>query len=271
MSIRYLCLLAIVLVLTMALPPVVRSQTEEGIPSPQDTSSQSDESKRPAVQRERIEYKSEGRRDPFQPLIEEEDEEEEELPLLKIEEAVLVGIMKGPTGTLALVTDAEERTYVLRQGARIKNGYLSRVGADVAVFHIAKYGRFRTVELELKSEKRAESFEQGVLRTIPRHSPPNLGQPAAPVPVESQRSVPDGSKYTLQVAAFRQEAQAQRLQRWMRERGYQMRIEEADVPESGRWYRVRYGAYDTYDAVRIMAEDLRQRFEFYCWIVPIDS
>lgn len=268
MSIRYIRLL---ILLALALPVAAGSQTAQGNASPQDTASQSDEPKRPSVRREQIEYQSQGRRDPFQPLIEEKDEGEEELPLLKIEDAVLVGIMKGPTGAMALVKDAEQRTYVLHEGSKIKNGYLSRVKSDAAIFHINKYGRFRTVELELKSEKKAESFEQGVLRTVPRTVPSAAGEPLAPVRNAYQQSVPEGLKYTLQVAAFRQESQARRLQRWLGERGCQVRIEEADIPESGRWYRVRYGAYDTYDAVRIMAEDLRQRFAFYCWVVPIDS
>lgn len=243
--------------------------------SSQDTTVQRDslETERPKVIREKAKYKSEGRRDPFQPLFEKEKEEEEELPLLEVEEATLVGIMRGPGGGLALVRDSDRRTYVLREGSKIKNGYLRRVKSDMAIFNITKYGRYRKVELELKSEKRAQSFQQGVLETTPKpkakpiiHKP--TPQPSLP---ESVRPVPSNGKYTLQIAAFRKEDDAKRLQQWLRERGFEVRIEAISIPESGLWYRVRYGMYESYDGVKTMAETFRERFDFYCWIVPLDS
>jgi len=39
----------------------------------------------------------------------------------------------------------------------------------------------------------------------------------------------------------------------------------------GRTYALRYGVYGTYNSVKEMAESFRKRFDFYCWIVPIDS
>lgn len=248
-------------------------QTQSLRSSAHDTTTQwAEEEKRPRVTRERVEYKSRGR-DPFSPLFEKK-EEEEELPLLEVEGATLVGVMTGENGGLVLVQDTEGRTYVLRQGTRIKNGYLRRIRSHVAVFNVAKYGRYRKVELELKSEKRAESFERGVIeiaqkpKVVPK---PQLKPPLKPP--EGLRAVKASadSKFTLQVAAFRRKEDARRLQQWLQGRGYETRIEVANLPESGQWYRVRHGVYETYGTGKEVAESFRKRFDFYCWIVPIDS
>ena len=250
-------------------------QTQPSGSSSHDTTAQSaDTEEKPTVTREKIKYRSEGRKDPFQPLFEEK-EEEEELPPLEVEGATLVGVMTGQNGGLVLVRDTEGRTYVLRKGARIKNGYLRRIRSDAAIFNVAKYGRYRKVELELKSEKRADSFEKGVIEVRPKPKPV-----AQKPPVEPPEKSPEGlvavnpspdSKFTLQVAAFRREEDAQRLQQWLRGRGYETRIEAVTLPESGQWYRIRCGVYESYNTVKEMAESFRERFDFYCWIVPIDS
>ena len=253
---------------------VTYCQAQPSSSSSHDTTAQMDEKeKRPTVIRAKIESRS-GGRDPFSPLFEKK-EEEEELPTLEVEGATLVGIMTGQNGGLALVQDTEGRTYVLRKGARVKNGYLRRIRSDVAVFNVAKYGRYRKVELELKSEKRAESFERGVIETAPQPKPvaqkPQFRAPEKPPQgLVAVKASPD-SRYTLQVAAFRHEEDAQRLQQWLRGRGYETRIEAVTIPESGHWYRIRYGVYGTYNSVKEMAESFRKRFDFYCWIVPIDS
>ena len=242
-----------------------------------DTTARSDtlEARRPKVIREKIEYQSGGRRDPFKPLFEEEKKQEDEMPLLQIDDATLVGIMLGSGGGLALVRDAEGRTYVLREGSKIKNGYLRRIQSDKVIFNVSKYERYRRVELELQSEKRAESFKQGVLQAAPKTKPKpkpairtHVPQPSQP---EGIRPVPSNGQYTLQIAAFRKENDAQRLQHWMKERGFETRIEAVTIPESGLWYRIRYGTYQSYDDVKQMAGTFRERFDFYCWIVPLDS
>ena len=250
-------------------------QAQPSSSSSHDTTAQkAEEEERPAVTREKIKYSSNGRKDPFLPLFEKK-EEEEELPPLNVEGAALVGIMAGQNGGLALVRDTEGRTYVLRKGARVKNGYLRRIRSDAAIFNVAKYGRYRKVELELKSEKRADSFEKGVIEIRPKPKPVAQKSPVNPPakPPEGLMDVPlsADSKFTLQVAAFRQEEEAQRMQQWLWGRGYETRIETVTHPESGRWFRVRYGVYETYDTVKEVAESFRERFDFYCWIVPIDS
>lgn len=241
-------------------------QTEATAASSPDTVSQVDEQeRRPTVRREKVEYRSRGKRDPFLPLFE---EEKEELPPLQVEGAALVGIMMGSEERLALVQDGEGRTYVLGEGARVKNGYLRGVRADRAIFDVAKYGRYRRVELELESAKRAEGFGKGVLERAPQARPVvQKVPPKVEVAVRGEGI----SKFTLQLAAFRGENDAKRLQQWLREKGYQTRIEAVNIPESGLWYRVRFGVYETYEAVKEMAETFRRRFNFYCWIVPIDS
>ena len=254
----------------------VQGQTQVEESSAQDTVSQTgDTEEPPVVTREKIQYHSGGKKDPFKPLYEAE-EEQEELPPLHTEGATVAGIMLGPEGRLALIRDTEGRTYVLGEGAKVKNGYLRKVKTDGVIFNIIKYGRYRKVELELKSAKKAKEFDEGVARTAHETTPvrpkPKATQPAVrPVEVHIPPEQMKGSKFTLQVAAFRKENDAKRLQQWLRERKYETRIESVTIPESGLWYRVRLGTYDTYPAVKKMAETFRERFDFYCWIVPIDS
>ena len=252
-------------------------QTQPEGSSTQDTVSRAgDSEEQPAVTREKVEYRSHGRKDPFKPLFEKEEEEEEELPPLRVDGATVAGIMVGPEGRLALIRDTDGRTYVLGEGAKVKNGYLRRVKTDAVIFNIAKYGRYRKVELELKSAKKAHEFEKSVSRTA-RETKPVQPKPKVikstvePVQVHIPPEQMKGSKFTLQVAAFRMESDAHRLQQWLRERGYETRIETVTIPESGLWYRIRFGTYDTYNAVKEIAETFRERFDFYCWIVPIDS
>ncbi|UCE18368.1 MAG: SPOR domain-containing protein [Gemmatimonadota bacterium] len=260
-------------------------QTQPEGSSAQDTvSREQDIETPPTVTREKIEYRSQGRKDPFKPLV--ETEEEEELPPLQVDGATVSGIMLGSEGRLALIRDGDGRTYVLGEGAKVKNGYLRRITTDTVIFNVVKYGRYRRVELELKSAKKAQEFEQSVARTARQTKPaqpkPAQPKPAQPKPEVTQAQVkppkvdvpPEqmkGSTFTLQVAAYRLESDAKRLQQWLRERGYETRIESITIPESGLWYRVRFGVYDTYEAVKEMAKTFRERFDFYCWVVPIDS
>ena len=266
---------------------VAQGQTQPEESSSQDTVSRAGEIEVPAtVTRERIEYSSEGRKDPFRPLFETEKEQEEELPLLRVDGATVAGIMVGPAGRLGLIRDSDGRTYVLGEGAKVKNGYLRQIKKDRVIFHVAKYGRYRRVEMELKSATRAQEFERGVARNArgvksvqkqPKVNKLKVTQPQVPQPkVEPVKvHVPPeqmkGSKFTLQVAAFKKESDAERLHQWLKERGFGTRIESVTIPESGLWYRVRFGMYDTYNDVKEMAETFRERFDFYCWIVPLDS
>jgi hypothetical protein len=95
-------------------------------------------------------------RDPFESLIGEKKKGTEEFgqqKLLDIETARLVGILESTSGkNRALVEDLDGYGYILKQGDRIKKGYVSKIYSDKALFQIFEYGWSRAQALHLDNE-----------------------------------------------------------------------------------------------------------------------
>ena len=69
---------------------------------------------------------------------------------------------------------------------------------------------------------------------------------------------PDGN-FTLQLSAFQDRAEADRLAASLRDKGYAPFIVEAVIPAKGTWYRVRMGRFPTRDAAgRYLADFKRE-------------
>lgn len=80
-----------------------------------------------------------------------------------------------------------------------------------------------------------------------------------------------GVRFAVQIAAFRANPKAQGLKTMLQGRGYAAYVVEADIPESGHYYRVRVGPFGTSGEARDVALNLKSRFaeelsDF--WIVP---
>ncbi len=77
--------------------------------------------------------------------------------------------------------------------------------------------------------------------------------------------------FLVQVASFRPRPKAEGLQRVLQEAGYPVQLVEANIPGSGRYYRVRVGPFATEEGAREAASNLRSRFPQRIptvWIVP---
>lgn len=94
------------------------------------------------------------------------------------------------------------------------------------------------------------------LPTAARHDP----MVAAAIPDErSTEPAPAGAEgeYSLQVISYDQSAPARSFAEGLRARGHRAFVTQADVPERGRYYRVRIGPFET----RPEAEIYRRQFE----------
>ncbi len=86
-------------------------------------------------------------RDPFEPPDVEGDS------LLVPQQAVLVGVVENDAGErFALLTDGE-RNFILREGDRVVQGRVARVGKDFVVFAIYEYWIARTYRVKLSREE----------------------------------------------------------------------------------------------------------------------
>ncbi|MEO0254859.1 MAG: pilus assembly protein PilP [candidate division WOR-3 bacterium] len=97
-------------------------------------------------------YDPGNRRDPFLSLVgkgyKRTQEEVVDLSNLK-----LVGIMKGPKGNVALFEAPDGRSYTIRQGDAVRNGYVKDIRDKEVIVEITAYGVPITVKYELKREK----------------------------------------------------------------------------------------------------------------------
>jgi hypothetical protein len=98
-----------------------------------------------------IRYHSEGRRDPFSPLVGKDrfagNKKRRAVPAA--EQLRLVGIMRSLAGNKALLEDGEGNGYILAPGERVRNGYLVSVSENKVLFQVTEYGWTKTVAMEL--------------------------------------------------------------------------------------------------------------------------
>lgn len=82
----------------------------------------------------------------------------------------------------------------------------------------------------------------------------SLPQPEEPI---ERGSVGSEGEYILQVVSYRTEEEAEDFARALRDKGHDTYVEEADIEDRGRFYRVRIGPFETRGA----ALRYRHRFE----------
>jgi hypothetical protein len=102
-----------------------------------------------------IKYKPGISRDPFATLI--DDTRQNDGPMQRktpdVETLRLVGVLESTGGkNRALLEDIDGYGYILKQGDKVKKGYVSRIDANKAYFQLFEYGWNRTVALELGEE-----------------------------------------------------------------------------------------------------------------------
>jgi hypothetical protein len=79
------------------------------------------------------------RRDPFESLIGRQNKAPQNLPPgklgLQVSTLRLDGIVRGPNGMIAVVSNPQSRTYFLREGDRLYDGSVEKISMDGVSFH----------------------------------------------------------------------------------------------------------------------------------------
>ncbi len=96
---------------------------------------------------------------------------------------------------------------------------------------------------------------------------------SAEQPLANQPGSPStqAAGFSVQVASFRLRPKAEELRTVLLDAGYPVQVVEADIPGSGRYYRVRVGPFVKDEEAREAASNLRSRFPQRIpkvWIVP---
>ena len=74
--------------------------------------------------------------------------------------------------------------------------------------------------------------------------------------------------YTIQVASWATLEDAQQLAEFYDKKGYEARVENADI-QSGRWYRVRIGHYKNSGDAHEVAEQIADKYKSDIWLVRL--
>jgi hypothetical protein len=101
--------------------------------------------------RTKIVYHTNGRRDPFLPLLQ-IGAAYNAAALPDVNNLRLVGLLHDVDDSWGLFEDANGFGYILRKGDRVKNGRLNKLTQSRAYFQLNEFGWSRSVELDLEPE-----------------------------------------------------------------------------------------------------------------------
>ncbi len=97
-------------------------------------------------------YNSHGKRDPFEPLLTEEEVD----TLLNVGSAILVGIIQNGDSSIALLKDVNGTGFVLKKGDPVRGGRVLDIRDNEVVFLLSDYGFSRKVILRLEKNKESK-------------------------------------------------------------------------------------------------------------------
>jgi hypothetical protein len=103
--------------------------------------------------REQYTYTSEGRRDPFQSLLDGKFQGSGDGALVDVGDIHLVGIMWGAADKFALVEDSRGRGYVLRVGDPVVNGYISGISKTELQIIQNAFGESQSMSIKLQPKE----------------------------------------------------------------------------------------------------------------------
>lgn len=104
-------------------------------------------------QREQYTYTGDGRRDPFQSLLDGKFQGSGDGALVDVGDIHLVGIMWGAADKFALVEDSRGRGYVLRVGDPVVNGYISGISKTELQIVQNAFGESQSMSIKLQPKE----------------------------------------------------------------------------------------------------------------------
>jgi hypothetical protein len=100
---------------------------------------------------EPVNYSATSYRDPFRALVADEKKEGEvKTDLLRLEDAVLTGVVWSDGKYLAMVKDKDGKSFFLREGDSVYSGKVLYVGQTEAVFEVTEFGDYARVTLKVQ-------------------------------------------------------------------------------------------------------------------------
>lgn len=100
---------------------------------------------------EPINYSATNYRDPFRALVADEKKEGEvKTDLLRLEDAILTGVVWSDGKYLAMVKDKDGKSFFLREGDSVFSGKVLYVGQTEAVFEVTEFGDYARVTLKIQ-------------------------------------------------------------------------------------------------------------------------
>jgi hypothetical protein len=103
--------------------------------------------------REQYAYTGDGRRDPFQSLLDGRFQGSGDASLIDVGDIHLVGIMWGASDKFALVEDSRGRGFVLRVGDPVVNGYISGISKTELQIVQNAFGESQSMSIKLQPKE----------------------------------------------------------------------------------------------------------------------
>jgi cell division septation protein DedD len=131
----------------------------------------------------------------------------------------------------------------------------------------------KTISIDLKPKEKSETApaSRDAVKQGEKKPADRSGQTTQP---EAKQSPPQQAKkkesvaprtetpkvrYSIQVGSYEDKAMAEDEVRNMKQRGYAAFVVAGDIPEKGRWYRVRIGSFSNKQAAEKLANELKSK------------
>lgn len=98
----------------------------------------------------------------------------------------------------------------------------------------------------------------------PMPPPPPSSLPVKPEPII--KTATTSARYSVQVGSYPNPDEAHTLVNYWKQKGYDAYLVSADIPDRGRWYRVRIGGFETKETAESYLKDLKSKEEVDAFI-----
>lgn len=104
----------------------------------------------------------------------------------------------------------------------------------------------------------------------PARAEPPKPEPPRPVPAKAEPAKPESKgRYTLQLSSFQSRAEADAFIGELKKAGYAPSVTEASVEGKGTWFRVRVGAYGSYDEAMAAKADFEGKQKIIAYVTRV--
>jgi DedD protein len=123
-------------------------------------------------------------------------------------------------------------------------------------------------ESKAKQQEPAKA-EKPAAKPVVQHTA-KVQHPPTPASKEppTAKQAPSKIRYTIQVGSYPEKAMAEDETRNMKKRGYAAFLVATDIPEKGKWYRVRVGSFANKQSAEKLAKELKAKEGIDGFITP---